>query len=884
VSVFSKFLALFRRRRADAEMSAELQAHLDALAERHIAAGLSPEDARYAALREFGGVEQVKERCRDERRWIWFDQAAQDLRYAARGLRRNPTYSMVVIATLAIGIGAATALLSVAYGVLLHPFPYADAAGIWTPYAADVQTLRRDTHAFFDEYQQLRTLPAVSDTIATVIDEDEAVTTNPAAVQQDFDGVLVSANAFEFLGVPALLGRTLGPADVLPTGDARPVVVLSYRFWQRMYGGMPNIVGQTLYVRGEPQTVVGVMPPRFAWGTDSAFWRPLPANKSGLVVQPSVRLKPGTSVDVAAQQLAALHDAWARIRPREFPPHGFVSGFGRLIDLTPSSARLRVSLRLLAFAVAFLLLIACTNVANLQFARAVGRAREFAMRLALGATRGRIVRQLLGENLLLSVLGAGLGLLVAMPLMQVVMALVPPDYVPREAHVALNAPVLLFTTMLSTIAAMAFGFSPAWQCSRADAGNVLKPSGATDRGHRSNAVRHGLIGAQIALSLVLLTGAALTIRGFIDLERRDPGFEPGHLLRVRLPKDPRHFSNLASSLEFDTRVVAAVRNLPGVESATIGNLAFAAPGGTTRFALAGQRTPADERMLFGLVDQDYLRTMRIPLRRGRNISADDVAAGRAVCLVNEAAAKRWPGIEPLGRPIALTRLAEPGRSEDFARDGLAHRATIIGIIGDVQPSGVLDPAAPAIFVPYTLRAPTWRMLAIRTRGDEAAILSAVATEIQRIDPQVPIDEPSSGDQMVTRHMAAPRFSLTLFVSLATIALLLALGGVYGLAAYLGSQRTREFGIRTALGARRDQLVALVIGRTAGPVVFGIGLGVLGSVALSGFVTSTVFIRPHLDVATVSAAMLLLCLAAFLASLVPALRASQADPMIALRAE
>ena len=868
---------MLSRSQVESDMAAEMRHHLEEQTRRNVAGGMPPEEARLAAHREFGNVARVQEVARDQRGIAWLEHGLQDLRYAGRTLAKSGGYTALAVATLALGIAATTAIFSVVYGVLLKPYPYARSHEIWAPVVMDPK-VNRPVGLRLVDYLELQKLPAVASAMATSYGQ---VTLTGGINPEVITAPLVTGTAFPFLEVPPLLGRGLTPADFTAVGEAEPVVVLSFKLWQRLFNGDPNVLGRTIELDRRPHTIVGVMPPRFGWYTNDGLWRPLPTVDGRRGAALIMRLKPGVTREVAAQQLDALVRTQAEREPGRFPKDGFTTGLRNYLDVTVASGQMRTSLHVLFGAVGFLLLIACTNVANLQLARGAGRSRELAVRLALGASRGRIVRQLLTESVLLSVAGGLLGIGLAAVLVDTIVKLMPENFVPNEARVTMNGWVLGFSTAVAVLSGIASGLVPAWQCSRPDVSDALKDGTLAAGSHRGNRTRAALVVVQVALSVVLVVGASLTAVSFVRLQTFDRGLNTDNMLLLRVPLDAARYPTFEQRHGFIREFLGRLRALPGVTHVTVG----LAPGVDTRSGVdvVGHPKPADGISL-NYIDAEYLATYGMRVKEGRFFTEHDVARGERVALVNETAAKLWAnGESPIGRVIAVDALAGGGQG-NLPAPGAKKEVTVIGILPDAPHAGPLQPVSPVVFVPYTLRAPTGRAFVVRSATAPAGLLGAVRAELRALDPEQPMLNPLTFDELIERQDKPPRFNMALFSSLAGVALLLAAAGIYSVLSYAVAQRSREIGIRMALGASHGDVQRMFLG--AGAVLVGLGL-LIGTVASAGLgwllrsvISSQVWVHPVAFVA----ALVLLAGAATLACLLPSRRATRVNPMIALRAE
>jgi putative ABC transport system permease protein len=541
---------MFWWKRRTEQLAAEIQAHIEFETKENIDAGMTPREARYTALRKFGSITLAKEDSRELWGWLWLERLWQDLRYAVRGFGRSPGFTAVALLSLMLGIGASTALFSVVYGVLIAPYPYAKPNEIWAPAVIGLKESPTRWHSYpRREFVQIQKLPAFSAVMAT---GSEPALLSGGTYPEAFRGILLTGGAFNFIGVPPLLGRTIQPFDIEPGGQPEPVVVLSYGFWLKRFSGEADAIGKKLVINDVPRTIIGVMPPRFGWYSSDSFWLPMPmdlTDEASLNV--IMRLAPGVIPQAAEQQLQVLNQQLAANKPQNFPKTAFRTVLLNYMDITAASGEMTTSLRLLFAAVGFLLLIACVNVANLQLARTTARVREIAVRLSIGAGRQRLVQQLLTESVVLSVLGGVLGVLFAFGAVRVIAALIPENYVPNEARITINAYVLLFSAAVSLLTGILFGLTPALRCSRPNLVDTLKDGGRGAGGSaRGQATRSGLVVAEVALSVILLAGATLAIRSFAGLIHIDPGFRPQHMLRVQVPLSPNQYKTLEQRNDF----------------------------------------------------------------------------------------------------------------------------------------------------------------------------------------------------------------------------------------------------------------------------------------------------------------------------------------------
>jgi putative ABC transport system permease protein len=808
----------------------------------------------------------------------WLETWLHDVGYASRSFRRSPAFTLVALLSLTLGIGASSAIFSVIYGVLIAPYPYARPGEIWAPEvrAADGRGGRPYR---VDELRGLAELPGVADVMATSF---ETVLMTGDFAPESFGGVLLSGNAFNFLGVPPVVGRTIQPSDIRPDGEVEPVVVLSHRLWIRLFDGNPSAVGRSLRLNGRPHTIIGVMPPRFGWYGNDGFWLPLSPHRTDLpFVNPIMRLRPGVSGAVAEEQVKAFIQRLATEKPATFPPQGVTTQLRNYLDVTVASGEMRTSLQLLLGAVGFLLLIACANVANLQLARGTARTREMAVRMSIGAGRRRLICQLLTENVLLSLVGGALGILFAFGAIRTIVSLMPEFYVPNESRVAINIPVLAFSVVVSVLTGIVFGLVPAIQMSRPDVVDALKASRSTGSESDGGRSRHVLVVVEVALSVVLLVSAGLTIRTFLALHNTDPGIRADRVLLVGVPLPPAKYETLAARNRFTEELVERVSALPGVETASIGH-PFGGP--QSPYAIVGQTPDESKRIGLNLVGADHLRTFGIPLLAGRMFDAAEVRRGDRVAVINEAAVKLFPSDQrPIGARLRLGVLERPpARTLVDANQG--SEVTILGVIANTKNAGLRSEPQPVVVLPYSVVAPLQRMLALRATSDPNLLLNPVRAAVRAIDSDQPLGRPITVEEVLGEDVVQPRFTMALFSAFAAIGLVLAAAGIYSVLSFHVLRRTHELGVRLALGAPRQHVLGLMLAMGGKLVGVGLAAGVAVSLASTRLLRSQLFGVQPADPLAYAAVALLLGLVAFIACYVPARRAASVDPMIALRQE
>ena len=807
----------------------------------------------------------------------------QDLRFGVRMLLKHKGLTAVAVLTLALGIGATTALFSVIYGVLISPYPYARSHEIWTPGLVTVKA--KDTMRAYPltAYQEMAKLPAFAEVMAT---SPETVLLTGEHAPENFGGIRVSSNAFQFLGVPPLVGRTIQPSDIRAGGEPELVTVLSFQRWQKLFNGDPNAVGKTLRLNNEVYTIIGVMPPRFGWWTPIGVWLPMgTVARDAQMVFPIVRLKPGVTTTTAEGQLHALHQEVAKDPASRIPKEEYTTKLTNYLDITQASGQMERTLQLLFGAVGLLLLIACANVANLQLAKATARAREMCIRLALGARRVQLVRQLLTESVLLSLLGGALGLLFAYWITHLTATLMPVSLVPNEARIEVNRHVLFFCLGISVLTGILFGLMPALQASRQNLVESLKDEGRASTTAKGGKLRASLVVVEVALAVVLLLSASLTVRSFIALQKIELGFQPEQLMRVGLLLPPQRYATWEQRNRFSQDLLERVRNLPGVEAATMGSGGLPLAGPESGYTIDGQTDAETRRITLNTVGADYLRTLGIPLRQGRMLTEPEVANADPVGVINEAAAQLWPsGESPLGRRIQLHELSKPHQADILTPPAASPYVTVVGVIGNTRGDNLRDSARPAVFVPYTKLAPTGRTLAFRAQQDPRQLFNALREQVRQLDSEQPLFNPMTFEEVLGRWTEQPRFMMALFSLFAALGLGLALAGVYSVLSYLVSLRTRELGVRIALGAQPADILRLIF-RTGGKLVaVGMVIGVLASLAAARLVGSqlNLFQVTNTDPLSFLGVAVLLSVVAGAACFIPARRATKIDPMEALR--
>jgi predicted permease len=881
----NRFLATFRKRRLDRELDDELRFHLESEIEENRRRGMSAEQARYEAQRSFGGVEQVKEAYRDRRSIPLIETLLQDLRYGQRVLRQSPAFTVVAILTLALGIGATSAIFSVVNAVLLKPLPFR---------GADRLVLVRQRILKLGP-QAMRV--AAPDTVeyrkSEVFEEAGVLMTqiydlSGAGGPEQVKGARVSAGLFPMLGAAPLEGRLFSEDEDRLRSR---VVLLSHGLWRRRYDADSRILGRAILLNREPYQVIGVMPPTFVFPPKGMrqeeaadLWTPLSlsaAEQRTYLDNPVYtvvgRLRPGVSMERASSEMmviarriqASLPPQMKAVLPPDLQLKALVVPFR---DQVIGDSKLL--LFLLLGAVGFLLLIACANVANMLLSRSATRGRELALRAALGAGRARLIRQLLTESVLLSALGGALGILLAWWGTGLLVAALPGN-LPLTEQIRIDSRVMTFAVAISMLTGLLFGLAPALAASRTSLNDSLKEA---SKSARQGWLLNSLVSAQLALALVLLTGAGLLIRSFVRLETGDKGFRTEHLLTASITLPDSQYHSNAKARDFYLRLLPKLASLPG---ATAAGLASELPfeGSWDRIVTAeGTAFPHVPIVNNALVLGDYLQALGVPLKHGRFFTDADRQGDKRVVIVNETLARQfWPGQDPIGKRLAWG-------TPEMGLPSL----TVIGVVGDVNQSAPDEKLRPHVYEPYLQAVGySWlrRMnLALRTAGDPLAVANAVRGEVSRIDPELPVTKIRTMRQILDGSLAPRRLGMWLLTVFALAALLLAALGIYGVMAYTVARRTREIGIRMALGARRANVLRMVLGQGMKLVALGLVIGLAAALALTRFIASLLYGVGAADPLTYAAVVLLLMLIALAAHFAPARRAVSVDPSVALRHE
>jgi len=888
--LWRRLLFYARRDQFDRELEEEMQFHLEMKAEENVAAGVSPEEARYAAQRQFGNQTLLWEASRD----MWgirsIETLFQDLRYGMRMLLKNPGFTLIAVITLALGIGANTAIFNIVNALLLRPMP-----GVVEPERL-VQVGRTYEDSAFDslsypDYLDYREQNTVFSGIAvyskTPLHLSNAETEGRA---ERVRGELVSGGYFSTLGVKAVLGRTLTPDDDTAPG-ANPVVLIGYDIWQRRFGADMAIVGKTIKINARPFTVIGVSSEGFEGtvvGEATEMWLPItmfaqvrPQDQKGnfLTMRGTVwiggfaRLKPGVTLQQAQAEMTAIAQRLALAYPNTNRTVG--------VRLTPhfgmwpgDRADAQQFTELLLLAAGLTLLVACANIANLLFARATARQKEIGVRMALGAGQSRIIRQLLTESLLLALLGGLAGLVVARWASDFIMRY----WTPKSYHglqtsldLSLDARVLAFAFAVSLVTSIIFGLVPAWQAARTDLLPALKDGAASGRAPRQARLRGALMVCQIAFSLVVLVGAGLCLRTLHNARSINRGYNIDHVLTAEIDLGRQGYSE-EGGRSFHRQLLERVQALPGVEAASLAHKSPLSSQMGTQVRPEGlaENSPSTA-VRYNIVTPRHLETIGLRLLRGRDFNAQDTAQVPGVAIINEALAHSlWGEQNPLGRAL----LAPTSR----------RRLEVIGVVNDARYGSVLRPPHMHLYLPVMQEYQSSMALHVKMAGDAAKLSAGLQHEVRTLDPNLPIYNVRTLSAQLDQVLASQRVAAALISSLGLLTLLLAGIGLYGVMAYAVSQRTREIGIRMALGAQRGDVQKLIVRRGMAPALMGVTLGLLASFALTRVLKSLILGVSATDPATFAVITVILLIVALLACWIPARRATKVDPMTALRSE
>ena len=873
---------LFRKSKLETQLDSELRFHVEEQIADNIAAGMAPAEARRRALAQFGGLEYIKEETRDARGTHFVDTLLQDIRFAFRMLRKSPGFTAVAVLTLALGIGANTAIFSVVDAVLLRAFPYPNAGELVLVFNTPVKQPDALSALSYRDFRECREQNRVFSEMAGNAFHD--LTLTGAGEPSIVNTADVTPEIFSLLGVKPLAGRTLLPED--GKQGAAPVAIVSENLWRGRFGSNPNLIGQSISLDMRAFTVVGILPASFHYPDGSPrqdiwisaaqdpLFGPLLRRPGVRALGGIARLKPGISV---AQAQAEMNTIGARLA-KEFPAQD--SGFTIRIQPYRQAVvgNVKSALLILLGAVGLVLLIACANIANLLLSRATSRAQEIAVRIALGAGRARVIRQLLTESALLGLLGGVVGVLLAVWSVWILRPFLPAE-VTQINSIHIGGSVLVFALALSLAAALAFGLAPALLATPSNLQTNIKEGGARGGQRGGRRVRSFLAIAQISLAMVLLVAGGLLIRSFALVTKVDPGFDPKNVIEAEISLPQFQYSTPQQWTTFSNELLARLHAQPGLQDS-----ALAAPlpmdrQGEAAFAFSivgnsplppGKSTAAD----YATVSPDYFRVMRIPLLRGRFFSEQDSPSNPKVALISETLARRYfPNQKPIGKQM---KFGFPPNS-DVSRE-------IVGIVGDVRDESLGRKPGPMMYVPFA-QAPLYGgEVVVRTSLDASSVAAGIRQATHAIDKDLPVTDIESFPDALGESISQERFRTYLLGSFSAIALVLAAVGIFGVISYSASQRTHEIGIRMALGAQRRDVLLLILGQGAKLALFGLGLGVVVASLLTHVMTSLLFGVSATDPVTFTATAIVLFGVALVASYIPARRAMRVDPMVALRYE
>jgi putative ABC transport system permease protein len=809
----------------------------------------------------------------------------QDVRNAVRNLRKTPGFAVVAIVTLALGIGASTAIFSVMENILIEPFPYRDAQRYMAMQIHDTERSEPGGRAGYIGPELLDIMAQNHVFDGVIANDNTDVLYRSAEGSQRFDGNFITPGTFEFFGMQQLLGRVAQAADYEP--GAPPVFVLRYKTWMKSFGGDPAIVNKTFVLNGISRKLIGVMPPRFGWG-DADLWIPAKPSRAGAskTVAGAFQqhwfllghLKPGVSIKEAEADLTVVANNLAKVYPTEYPKH-FSVQVSSLTDLVVG--QFRTTLYIVLAAVSLLLLIGCGNVANLLLARATTREREFAIRSALGANRWRLVRQLLVESLLLATGGAAVGTLLAWGGLKSLVTLMPQNIIPAEAVIRLNAPVLVFALSVAVLTALVFGLVPALKAARKDLNEPLRDSGkGMSGGFRHGKLRDTVVVLEVGLSFTLLVAAGLLMRSFVALRDVKLGLQPDHILVARLPLPVDRYKTADQVAGFYRPLLQRLKALPGVVEATETSTLPPYGGIPSDIEIPGKTHAGKWDALFQLCSEGYFGVVKIQFRDGRNFTEAEVNGARKLAVVNQTFAKKYLGNEsPIGRQVRIARLAE---FEDAVKEPMFE---IVGLVADAKNQGLQDPVRPEIWVPYTVTGSAFRGILVRTANEPLTMMNTVQHEIWARDANVAVTLTGTLEGYISQFsFAGPRFGFFLMMIFGGIGLVLVTIGVYSVLAYTTGRRTQEIGIRMALGADGADVLRMVIRMGLRLVGIGVAFGLIVSLAIGRVIATQLWGVSAYDAWTLVSVPVVLLLTGMVACWLPARRAARVDPLVALRYE
>jgi putative ABC transport system permease protein len=862
---------LLRHRTIERDLDEEVSSYVELLADEKTRAGLSPPDAYRAASLEIGGLAHVKEEVRDARAGAALERLLQDARFGLRMAINTPGFAAVIVLTLAVGIGAATAVFSVVDAVLLNPLPFAHADRIVTIWQVDRNAAATRDDVSPANFLNWRDEARAFDTIAAI--EPSGLDFMSDGEPQNLRIWRVSQGFFDILGVPALHGRTFTRDEYAP--GAAGAVVLSYGFWQERFGGDAAAVGRTLTLNGRPYLVAGIMPPQFDFPPGRDLWAPgsfseKDRQNQGTYLNVIARLKPGMTIEAAESELRAIANRLSR--QHAVNSNGGVSVVSLREQLV---GHVRPLLFLLTASVAFVLLITCVNVANVLLARGAARSAELAVRAALGAGRRRLFSQLLVENLGIGLIGGGAGVIVAQWGLKMFVALAPGE-VPRLEEAGLNATVLTFAVALSCGSALLFSVLPARHFSRIGAEGALRGTSRDSSRGITDRTRRALVIGEVALAVTLLTGASLLMRSFAKLLSVDPGFAVENVVALPVFAWTQYPNELQRAVFFD-QTLQRIEDVPGViaaGAATAIPLAEVLGDTRTRLTIVGRPVADEARPTVGVnvATPGYFRAMGMTSVEGRVFDATDTKNTKPVAVINQSMARRfWPDASPLGQRIRIT-------------DGPAVEREIVGVVGDTRDTGLDSTPSPTVFLAHGQHSVGTMTYVVRTGGDSAAVVSGVKAAVWSVNKQLTFRRITTLQQLVSSSIAPRQFVMALMGVFGGAGLFLAAVGLFGLMNYLVTRRTREIGLKIALGAAPESLVHAIVGEGFRLAAIGVAIGLAGAAALTQLLSGFLFGIGPTDPVAYGGAIAAVLLVSAVASYAPARKAASLSPMLALRAQ
>lgn len=873
VKLTHRLHSIFARKKADAELSSELQFHLQLEIEQNIAKGMNSHEARCAALRELGGFAQLEEQCRESRRVNWLEHIFQDLRFAIRAWRRSPGFTLVLVLTLALGIGANTAIFSLVNGILLRPLPFPHPEQLVNAgYTGPVPE-----GAFIEFQQRLKDTEIAADTWSgfNLKIDGNAVRMN---------GSEVSSNWFSLLGVSALKGRIFHKGDELPGQDN--IAIIGYNLWQNRFAGDPNILGKWITVDERARQIVGVMPRDFTFRiATTQLWIPARVDAQHMWEDFRFWMVGRTRAGISVDQARAEFKAAAPEVTRQFPwtmgkDYSSMFNIGQL--QYDSAGGVRSTLLLLLGAAALILLVACVNVANLLLAKTATREREIAIRAALGASRRRIIRQLLTESIFFAISGGVVGICIAMASLNALKSALP-SYTLGLQAVRIDLRVMGFCLMISLVTGVMFGMAPALHAAAPDLDRSLKSATQNSSvSRRRNRFSSALVVAEVAMAVILVTGAGLLIKSLYVMLQSTTGLQKEHLLTAEITPSAAFCKKHNACIDFYSQVVQNIQALPGVNSAAVSDGVPLYYVGRTVVAVEG-RPEFSEQKPYSVwefsVSPEYLETMGIQLMRGRNFNTTDRGHSEKVVLVEKALADLfWPGQDPIGKHMkpswmkewrTVVGVAQNVRKYNVMPDDYAAR--MLGAVYFPEAQGIISP-------------PGEMEVVVRAAGDLSSTKQELAQAVAAVDGNVPVSKIRTMDEVIQLSVKQPRSTMWLFTAFGALGMLLGMVGIYGIVSHSVAQRTREIGIRIAMGAESSDVLRMVLRDSSQLIIVGLTIGVMGALALTRFMASILHgVQPN-DAPTFALVFVLVGTAGILASLLPSRRASKVDPIIALRCE